>query len=366
MSMLNWVNRYTGIHFINIHHHEWRHFSVKAIVKFANGEQGYGMQEVERPRPAKDELLLEVKTVGICGTDIHIIRDEYPHSTPVTLGHEYVATVAELGGEAEGFAVGDTVVSLACAYTCRACEYCETGLDMMCAQRRSLGSWRNGAMCRYLVVPARSCFLVGGPPTDEMAAYEPAACCVRAVYEIGEVRANDVVLISGAGLMGQICMQMCKKSGARVVMAGLPADAERLALAASLGCDTTAASTGEIEAALEAMGKTGFTLSFECAAAAASLANCIRYSAKHASVVQVGLYGKSIPVDLDGALYKELQLLTSFGSNPSSWRRMLGMIGGIDLTPYLTHVLPLSEWEQAFRDMESGKYYKVLMNVDTE
>ncbi len=339
---------------------------MKAIVKFADGVRGYGMRDVEKPRPAKDELLLEVKTVGICGTDIHIIRDEYPHSMPVTLGHEYVATVVQLGGDARGFTVGDTVVSLACAYTCRTCEYCETGLDMMCAGRRSLGSWRNGAMARYMVVPARSCFRVNGTPADEMAAYEPAACCARAVYEIGAIEAGDVVLISGAGLMGQICMQMCKRAGARVVMAGLPADARRLALAETLGCDYTAASTGEIEAALEALGEAGFTLSFECAAAAASLANCIRYAAKRASVVQVGLYGKSVPVDLDGALYKELRLLTSFGSNPSSWRRMLSMIGGLDLKPYLTHVLPLSAWEQAFEDVESGKYFKVFMNIDTE
>ncbi len=339
---------------------------MKAIVKFANGALGYGMREVAKPIPAMDELLLEVKTVGICGTDIHIIRDEYPHSMPVTLGHEYVAVVAKKGSETEGFAVGDTVVSLACAYTCRECKYCESGLDMMCSQRRSIGSWRNGAMCKYMVVPARSCFKVNGAPTDEMAAYEPAACCVRAVYEIGEVRSGDIVLISGAGLMGQICMQLCKQAGARVVMAGLPSDSERLALATSLGADKTAASPEEIGKALEELGEPGFTLSLECAAAAPSLANCIRYAAKHGRVVQVGLYGKSIPVDLDGALYKELRLLTSFGSNPSSWRKMLDLIDTVNLKPYLSHVLPLSAWEQAFADVGSGKYFKVLMKIDEE
>lgn len=333
-------------------------------MKFADGALGYGMREVARPVPAKDELLLEVKTVGICGTDIHIIRDEYPHSMPVTLGHEYVAVVAKTGSEAEGFAVGDTVVSLACAYTCRRCNYCESGLDMMCSKRRSIGSWRNGAMCKYMAVPARSCFKVNGAPADEMALYEPAACCARAVYEIGEVRGRDIVLISGAGLMGHICMQMCKQAGARVVMAGLPSDSERLALAASLGADKTATSPDEIGKALEELGEPGFTLSFECAAAAPSLANCIRYAKKQGRVVQVGLYGKSIPVDLDGALYKELRLLTSFGSNPSSWRKMLDVIGTINLKPYIQHVLPLSAWEQAFADVGSGKYYKVLMKID--
>lgn len=339
---------------------------MKAVVKYADGAQGFGMRDVAKPEPARDELLLEVRTVGICGTDIHIIRDEYPHSTPVTLGHEYVATVVDMGSEAVGFSLGDTVVSLACAYTCGTCKYCKSGLDMMCPDRRSIGSWRNGAMCRYIVVPAKSCFKVDGAPMDEMAAYEPVACCARAVYEIGQVQKDDLVLISGAGLMGQICMQLCKKAGARVVVSGLPADAQRLELAASLGADRTVTSADGIAAALAEMGESGFTLSFECAAAAPSLANCIRFSDKHARVVQVGLYGKSIPVDMDGALYKELRLLTSFGSNPSSWRKMLEVVNSLELKPYLTHVLPLSQWEQAFKDVSSGKYFKVLMRIDTE
>ena len=339
---------------------------MKAVVKYADGAQSFGMRDVARPEPARDELLLEVRAVGICGTDIHIIRDEYPHSTPVTLGHEYVATVVGMGAEAECFALGDTVVSLACAYTCGKCKYCKSGLNMMCPERLSIGSWRNGAMCRYIVVPARSCFKVDGEPSIEMAAYEPVACCARAVYEIGQVCSDDVVFISGAGLMGQICMQLCRKAGARVVVSGLPADAQRLELAASLGADKTVTSPEEIAAALAELGEPGFTLSFECAAAAPSLANCIRFSAKHGRVVQVGLYGKSIPVDMDGALYKELQLLTSFGSNPSSWKKMLEVVGGLELKPYLTHVLPLSQWEQAFSDVNSGKYFKVLMTIDTE
>ena len=339
---------------------------MKAVVKYADGAQSFGMRDVAKPEPARDELLLQVRTVGICGTDIHIIRDEYPHSTPVTLGHEYVATVVDMGPEAEGFTLGDTVVSLACAYTCGECKYCKSGLNMMCPERLSIGSWRNGAMCRYIVVPAKSCFRVDGAPTDEMAAYEPVACCARAVYEIGQVTSDDLVFISGAGLMGQICMQLCKRVGARVVVSGLPADAERLELARSLGADRTVTSPDEIAAVLKEMGEPGFALSFECAAAAPSLANCIRFSEKHARVVQVGLYGKPIAVDMDGALYKELRLLTSFGSNPSSWRKMLEVVKDLTLKPYLTHVLPLSQWEQAFKDVGSGKYFKVLMQIDTE
>ncbi|HSK68885.1 MAG TPA: alcohol dehydrogenase catalytic domain-containing protein [Candidatus Limnocylindria bacterium] len=337
---------------------------MKAIVKFADGAEGFGMRDVARPVPARGELLLEVAYVGICGTDIHIIHDEYPHSLPVTLGHEYVATVAALGEGAEGFAVGDTVVSLACAFTCRTCAYCEAGLDMMCENRRSLGSWRDGAMSRFVVVPARSCFRVDGPPTDEKAAYEPAACCVRAVHEIGGVTAGDVVLVSGAGLIGQVCAQLCKQAGARVVIAGLPSDSERLALAESLGADRRADSAEAIAKALGDLGEPGFTLSFECAGAAASLANCIRFSKRHGRVVQVGLYGKGVQVDLDGALYKELRLLTSFGSNPSSWKMMLGLVGGIRLKPFLDRVLPLHAWEQAFRDAQGAKHFKVLMKID--
>lgn len=285
---------------------------------------------------------------------------------PVTLGHEYVARVVGMGEAVRGFAQGDTVVSLACAYTCGKCKYCSSGLDMMCPERRSIGSWRNGAMARHIVVPARSCFRIDAPVSDEMAAYEPAACCVRAVCEIGEVGEDDIVLISGAGFMGQICMQLCRYAGARVVMAGLPADAQRLELAMKMGATAVATGAQEIAEALETLSAEGFTACFECAAAPASLGNCIRFAAKHARIVQVGLYGKAIAVDLDAALYKELQLRTSFGSNPSSWRRTLEIVGqgGIDLKPYLHCIVPFSEWERAFECVRSGKYYKVLMHID--
>lgn len=339
---------------------------MKAIVKFADGAQGFGLREVEKPVPAANELLIEVKTVGICGTDIHIIHDEYPHSTPVTLGHEYVGRVVDMGGEAQGYELGDTVVSLACAYTCGKCKYCKGGIPMMCPDRRSIGSWRNGAMTRYIVVPAASCFKIDAPASDEMAAYEPAACCARAVCEIGRITSDDVVLVSGAGFMGQICMQLCKHAGARVVIAGLPADAERLKLATKMGADAVATGPDEIASALQALGEDGFTACFECAAAAASLGNCVKFSGKHARIVQVGLYGKPIPVDMDAAMYKELQFLTSFGSNPSSWRKAIEIVGagGIDLKPYLTCIVPFSEWERAFDCMRSGKYYKVLIHID--
>jgi len=339
---------------------------MKAIVKYADGPQGYGLLDVLKPVPKKNELLVKVKTVGICGTDIHVIRDEYPHSTPVTLGHEYVGTVVEMGEEAQGFEIGDTIVSLACAFTCNECKYCKSGLPMMCANRLSIGSWNNGAMTEYIVVPARSCFKVPGAPSDEMAAYEPAACCARSVIEVGEIEKDDIVLISGAGFMGHICLQLCKYKGARVVMAGLPQDKERLALALEMGADAVATSGDEIAAVLKQLGEDGFTAAFECAAAPASLQNCIRYCTKHGRIIQVGLYGKSIPVDLDIALYKELQLRTSFGSNPSSWKLALDIVaeGGLNLKPYLTHVVPFSKWEQAFADMASGKYYKILMHID--
>ncbi len=237
---------------------------------------------------------------------------------------------------------------------------------MMCPFRRSIGSWKNGAMAKYIAVPAKSCFKVDGPPSIDKAVYEPAACCVRAAHEIGEVTGSDVVLVSGAGLIGQICAQLCRRAGTRVVVAGLPSDAERLALAKSLGADAVADSADAIGKALEELGVAGFTLCIECAGAAVSLNNCIRYSSRHGRVVQVGLFGKDIPVNIDAALFKEVRLLTSFGSNPSSWRKMLGLIGDIDLSPFLSHVLPLSEWEQAFRDAVGAKFFKVLMTTDGE
>ncbi|MDR1571040.1 MAG: alcohol dehydrogenase catalytic domain-containing protein [Clostridiales Family XIII bacterium] len=112
---------------------------MKALVKFANGSEGAEIRDLDRPEPKDDELLIRVLAAGICGTDIHILNDEYECRPPVVMGHEYTGVVEVAGRGATGFAPGDQVISMT-AVSCEHCQYCRRGLLMLCEERRSIGS----------------------------------------------------------------------------------------------------------------------------------------------------------------------------------------------------------------------------------
>lgn len=337
---------------------------MKAVVKFADGMSGVACHEKPVPEPGKGEIRIKVLAAGICGTDLHIAYDEYPCNRPVTLGHEYVGTVDKLGEGVDQFSPGQTVVSLACAYVCESCEFCAAGTYMMCEERRSIGSGVDGAMAEYVIVPADKAFAVQREASLELALTEPVACCVRAVSEIGGVNDTHVVFISGPGFMGQMIMQVAKRLGAKVVLSGIPGDEARLALAKSLGADYVCTNVEDIKAAFESLSVSSADIAFECAGVAASLSNCIANVKKQGSIIQVGLFGKPVPVDLDLVLRKEIQIKTSFGSNTSTWKKTLQMVEEepFVLHPYISRVFAPEDIQDAFKCAEDKSTYKTLIS----
>ena len=127
---------------------------MKALRKKAKGFEGVGLDDIPEPVPKPNEVKIKVHAAGICGTDLHIVKDEYPANYPVVLGHEYSGTIVELGSEVKGFKPGDRVISLTAVVTCGHCRFCYEGLLMLCPERKSIGSGVDGAMAEYLVVPS--------------------------------------------------------------------------------------------------------------------------------------------------------------------------------------------------------------------
>lgn len=111
---------------------------MKALRKLHPGPGGVALCEVPVPVPAADEIRVRVSYVGICGTDMHIIGDEYPAELPVTMGHEYSGVVDAAGAEVTAFQPGDRVISMTVGYACGQCKSCREGLELKCAQRLSL------------------------------------------------------------------------------------------------------------------------------------------------------------------------------------------------------------------------------------
>ena len=343
---------------------------MKALQKVAKGPAGIELRDIPEPTPAPNEIKVKVHAAGICGTDLHIKYDEYTYFPPVTMGHEYAGTVVEVGSGVKDFAVGDRVVSLTAISTCGHCRYCYEGLLMLCSNRLSIGSGKNGAFAEYMVIPSHLAFRIPeGVSLEAAALCEPLACVVRGVIERTEMKAGDYALVSGPGTIGLLALQCAKAGGARVAVSGTSSDMERLELARSLGADATfiVDKVDMAEATAAFTGGEGFDIAFECAGAAPSAATCLRSLRKHSQYAQVGIFGKPIEFDMDMALLKEIRLTNSFASERTSWVIALRLLVDkkIDTGPLTRDRFSLDDWEKAFSMAENREGYKILLMPGT-
>jgi L-iditol 2-dehydrogenase len=339
---------------------------MRAVVKLQRGPGHVALRDVPEPRAGRGQVKIAVVAAGICGTDLHILKDEFPSWPPVILGHEFAGTVAAVGEGVEGLAPGDPVVAQTPAVWCGRCRYCLSGHFLMCATKRSIGYGVDGAFASHLVVPARTVHrLPPGIDLEAAALCEPAACAVRAVCERAQVAAGDRVLVTGSGPIGLLVMQAAKAQGARVCITGTRADAQRLATARALGADLVVdVEREDLPEALRGFaGDEGVDLAFECSGAPAALAASLQAVRRQGTLVQVGLFGRSFENDYEQVAMKELTVLGSYGHVHTSWRRAIALIadGRIQTKPLITAVLPLAEWEEAFQRAELRDGVKFLL-----
>jgi L-iditol 2-dehydrogenase len=339
---------------------------MRALMKVAEGPGNLELREIADPRPGPGEALITVAATGICGTDLHIQDDEYKVVPPVVIGHETAGTVTAVGEGVEAFRPGDRVTSQTTISTCGRCDLCRAGRTNLCPERRWLGGHVNGGFASHVVVPAGNLLRLPDNVSETAAALtEPLACCVHGVFEVARPAPGSWAVVSGPGPIGLLCAQAARAAGAEVIVLGTSADEARFALARRLGferlVDVQAQDAGAAVAALT--GGKGPDLVIEAAGAPASLDGCFRLAPRGGTVLQIGLYGKPAPVFLDTFVLKELRLLGSFSSTPTSWVTSLELMasGQVQTEPLVTSIRPLSEWADAFQAARRKGEGKILL-----
>lgn len=322
--------------------------------------------EMPEPQPADDEIKVRVYACGVCGTDIHLMHDEYPSKPPIITGHEFSGVVVETGKNVTEFQAGDRVVTQTAIETCEKCEYCRQGLRMLCPERKSVGSGINGGFAEFVTIPARHAFRIPkGVSLRTAALCEPLACVVRGVCERTSITAGDYVLVAGAGIMAQLTAQVVMANGGNVIMTGLANDEERFALAKSLGVFATVRmDEGDPLARVLALtGGTGVEKAFECSGAASSADFCLDALKKTGYYTQIAIPGKPISFDMDKALYKEITISNSYASERTSWLTALRLLEHrkIQIDSMISDILPLHEWERGFARTIAKKEFKILL-----
>ena len=342
---------------------------MKAIVKTQAGEGHLELREWAEPSPAPDEVKLKISRAGICGTDIHIIKGEWPCRPPVVLGHEFCGTAVEVGSQVRRFHPADRVVASNPAQTCGVCFHCRAGNPFMCGERVSAGYMIDGAFADYLCIRAERCHLMPANVTFRQAALgEPLSVAVHAVIERSSVHPGDLVLVSGLGCVGLLTMLIAKLQGARVIVAGIGKDQRRLTLARDLGADWVVDTSKEnlFDLLPDVSKGRGVDLACECAGVAASLDLCGEAVRKGGTLLQIGIYPGRIESDVNKVVMKELSFIGSFGYVWSSWQRTLQLLdeAKIDADALISHELPLSQFEEAFRATQDGTATKVIFNLE--
>ena len=327
------------------------------VGKLKAGVGNLGLLERPVGKPSPDEVLVAVIAAGICGTDLHIIDDEFPSQPPVIMGHEVTGTVAVVGDRVDAEWLGSRVAVETYFSYCERCAHCRAGRPNLCDRRRSIGSAVDGGFAPWLLVPARNLHrLPDQVGRDAGALTEPLACVTNLLFDPGVVGVGDRVLVTGPGTMGILTAQAARAAGGEVVLAGLARDRGRLEVAALLGLathdlDNDGDLNGPFDVVCEASG----------AAPAAALG--VAVLARRGHYVQVGIFGSTIEFDLDALLYKEAVLTSGNATTPTSWRRAITLLeqGRIQLEPLVTHRLAIDDWERAFAATRAGEGVKVVL-----
>ncbi len=321
------------------------------------------------PVPAADEALVAIHAVGICGTDLHILDDVYPHASPLIPGHEFAGSIVGLGRDVESWKLGDRVIGELHVGACLTCEVCRSGNPQICPSKRALGTWTDGAFAELMTIPA---WLLHGIPdrlSDAAATLvEPAACAWHGLFERSRLDPGDRVLVLGHGPIGLLSAHLAAAAGAsQVILVGRSRrGTARLECARTLDCEVLDSSTEDIQREVARLtGGRGVDLAVETAGAEESLSHCVRCCRRGGRIVVLGLSGlPRVPLLWDHALQHDLTLAFSFSSRASSWQAVIGMSVAKPLPAeaLLTDAVGLEDWSAGFDAVRAGRAVKVVLS----
>jgi alcohol dehydrogenase/L-iditol 2-dehydrogenase len=343
--------------------------TMPAVVQVELRKGAVELREMPVPEPGPGEVLLRVRGVGVCGSDIHQYHNtqSWTVRVPVVLGHEFCGTVAALGPGVRGFSEGDFVASETAAVIDEGCPLTRQGMYNLDPGRRGFGYEIHGAMARYVKAPARCLHRVPAGVAPEIAAMtEPCCVAYQATVVNARVRPGDLVVVIGPGPIGLLCATLARLSGAgKVVLVGTARDRGRLAVGLQAGATHAAeVPKDDVGALLRELGDgLGADVVIDAAGASAALRSALEWVRPAGQVCKVGWGPQPLDFSLDPLVKKAVTLQGSFSHTWPVWERVLSMLGSgqLDVRPYLSRVAPLSEWKDCFDGMHEGRYIKAVL-----
>ncbi len=331
--------------------------------------EGIWSQRAPEPSMGPNDVLIGIRKTSICGTDVHIYGwDAWAQRTvpvPMTIGHEYMGVVEAIGTEVRGIAVGDRVSGEG-HLTCGHCRNCRAGRRHLCRNTVGVGVNVPGAFVERFVLPASNVFRLPDAIPDRFGAIlDPFGNAVHTALSFDLV--GEDVLVTGAGPIGCMAAAVARFVGARHVVV-TDVNPYRLALARSLGATAAvdpSAPGFDLRDVMADLGMTeGFDVAFEMSGAAAALRQLLDAMNYGGKIALLGVPSADVAIDWNRVIFKGLVLKGIYGREMfETWYKMAGLLEtGLDLSPIITHELPVSRFQEGFDLMRSGASGKVVLD----
>ena len=340
--------------------------TMKALVK-KHREPGLWLEDAPVPEIGINDVLVKILKTSICGTDVHIWNwDEWAQKTipvPMTIGHEFVGTVAAFGSNVSDLEIGE-IVSGEGHIVCARCRNCLAGRRHLCNATSGVGVNRPGTCAEYFSIPVTNVWHADPDiPTDILSIFDPfgnAAHCALSFRVLGED-----VLITGAGPIGLMATAIAKHAGARYVVT-TDMNPYRLELARKMGA-SIALNVAEksIKETQEELGmKEGFDVGLEMSGSGQAFKDMIENMAHGGKIALLGIPTEDLAIDWNILIFNMLTIKGIYGREMyETWYMMQSMIRtGLDINPVITHRYHFSEFEAAFEVMRSGNSGKVILD----
>jgi len=332
-----------------------------AVVKNPS-KVGISVEEVSIPEFSPWEVLVKVKAVGICGSDLRIFKKSDPNKRGnFVLGHEVSGEVVDWGEKVDGFKKGDRVATEICI-GCAICRYCRKGLVNLCNNLNEVGITMNGGMAEYVAIPERNVHRIPDGLSFEEATFgAPLACSIRGL-ELAGIEPGSWVAVLGPGAIGLLATQVAKMiRRANVIVTGT--NESRLDLAKRFGADhifniRTSDPTEEI---LE-ISEGGVDYVFEAAGDSKALQQAIHITRKNGAIVVMTVH-KEIQIDMEPVIRNELTLHGSICYNYKEFDQAIELLAKkkVEVKPLIGGTFSFKEAEDAFESCFSRKGVKVIL-----
>ena len=339
---------------------------MKALVK-SRAERGLWLEDVPKPAIGINDVLIRVRYTGICGTDVHIFAwDEWAQKTikvPLTIGHEFVGEIVEVGSNVNDFHPGD-IVSGEGHVVCGRCRNCLAGRRHLCVTTQGVGVNRAGAFAEFIALPMTNIWRHSPGVNQEVAAiFDPFGNAVHTALSFPVL--GEDVLITGAGPIGIMAIPVVHHAGARhVVITDLNPFRLNLArkMGATLAINPTETSLTEVQ---KQLGMTeGFDVGLEMSGNPQALRDMIASMSHGGKIAALGIPAKESLMDWRPVIFNMITIKGIYGREMyETWYKMSVMLdSGMDIAPIITHRFPYDQFQLGFDAMGSGETGKVILD----